>query len=95
MRNIYKEYGTSWDEPWLIQKDLIKSFDKNNQKKRFLKSLKMTCFQLNEKWSNNKYLGIFWHNHKIGMLNDKCAKNHLKMRSFDWLKKLLKFVKKN
>ena len=28
------------------------------------------------------------------MLNDKCAKNHLKMRSFDWLKKLLKFVKK-
>ena len=28
------------------------------------------------------------------MLNDKCAKNHLKMRSFDRLKELLKFVEK-
>ena len=28
------------------------------------------------------------------MLNDKCAKNHLKMRSFDRLKKLLKLLKK-
>ena len=39
--------------------------------------------------------GIFWHNHKIGMLNDKCEKNHLKMRSFDRLNKMLKFVKEN
>ena len=28
------------------------------------------------------------------MLNDKCAKNHLKMRSFDRLNKMLKFDKK-
>ena len=39
------------------------------------------------------FFGIFWHNHKIGILNDKCAKNHLKMRSFDWFLKMLKFDK--
>ena len=37
--------------------------------------------------------GIFWHDHKIDILNDKCAKNHLKMRCFDRWTKLLKFVK--
>ena len=30
----------------------------------------------------------------IDILNDKCAKNHLKMRSFDWFLKMLKFDQK-
>ena len=29
------------------------------------------------------------------MLIDKCTKNHLKMRSFDWFLKKSKFVKRN
>ena len=39
--------------------------------------------------------GIFRHDHKIDILNDKCAKNQLKMISFDRLINLLKFVKEN
>src|ERR1043165_5039228 len=35
------------------------------------------------------------HYHKIDAFIDKCLKNHLKMRSFDWSKKLLKFEEKN
>ena len=35
------------------------------------------------------------HYHKIDVFIDKCTKNHLKIRSFDWLKKMWKFCKKN
>ena len=35
------------------------------------------------------------HYHKIDVFIDKCTKNHLKMRSFDWLKKCQSFVKKH
>ena len=46
---------------------------------------------------NNKKVnifGIFCNNHKIDLLSDKCAKNHLKIISFDIWNKLVKFMKK-
>ena len=69
-------------------------FDFEIKRKCFFKSLKWLVF--NEMKNNQKVniFGIFWHDHKIGVLNDKCAKNHLKMRSFDRLKQLLKLWRK-
>ena len=81
----------------------MRSFGKNRKsktwkihpKRRFEKVFR-TSFSARLKYNQMKvFFWKFLHYHKIDVFIDKCSKNHLKIRSFDWLKKCESFVKKH
>ena len=95
LRMFWKSF---WNVLFIYEKFWKKSEVDNLKNSPFKEVWKVFRTSFSARLKFNQIKVFFWkflHYHKIDAFIDKCLKNHLKMRSFDWLKKLLKFYKKN